>query len=372
MGGEKATMIGQAGRGRRMGVILIAAGLLVLASAPAALGADRIYWGKAATTRSPTPTSTDRAAAASSTSPGRPRAAPGAWRSTLRRGGSTGPTRATTRSPTPTSTDRAAAASSTSPGRPPNKPHGLAIDPAAGRIYWANERRHDLLRQPRRIGRRPAQHSGATPDGPYGAAIDPAAGRIYWANRALAARSPTPTSTDRAAAASSTSPGRPPNGPHGVAIDPAGGRIYWANSPSDGTPRSRTPTSTDRAAAASSTSRGDPERRRRHGDRPRGGEDLLGQPRQRHDLLRQPRRIGRRRPAQHLRGDPERAPLPGPASGAERRRRAADRGRLERGLRAHLLAGRVGARPTRRLPLPRAAELRLPVESRWRRDRRRD
>ena len=45
VGGKKAGMIAQAGRGRRMGVLLIAAGLLVLASAPAALGADRVYWG---------------------------------------------------------------------------------------------------------------------------------------------------------------------------------------------------------------------------------------------------------------------------------------------------------------------------------------
>lgn len=38
-------MIGRAGHGRRMGILLIAVGLLALASAPAALGADRIYWG---------------------------------------------------------------------------------------------------------------------------------------------------------------------------------------------------------------------------------------------------------------------------------------------------------------------------------------
>ena len=168
----------------RIAALLVAlAALLVLAATRPWHSAPIASTGPTATTRSPTPTSTDRAAAASSTSPGRPRAAPGAWRSTPRRGGSTGPT---------------------------------------------SRQRHDLLRQPRRIGRRrPAQHhrgddkrtprrgdrprdgedllgqrhgstisyanldgsggddldtTGATVSGPYGVAIDPAAGRIYWAN----------------------------------------------------------------------------------------------------------------------------------------------------------------------------------------------
>ena len=200
-------MIRQGGRGRRFGALLVTAGLLALASAPAALGVNRVYWGNGgndtisyanldgsggggelnisgATPSGPRGLAIDdtamriywanqgndtisyanldgSAAAASSISLGRRQASPTAWRSTLRQGGSTGPT-TTTRSPTPTSTDRAAT-SSTSPG-PPRTP------PTAPRST------------PRREGS----------IGPTGAPT----------------RSPTPTSTDRAAAVSSILPGR--------------------------------------------------------------------------------------------------------------------------------------------------------------------
>src|SRR4051812_49797580 len=42
---ENLEMIGQVARGRRLGVLLVVVGLLALAAAPAAFGADRIYWG---------------------------------------------------------------------------------------------------------------------------------------------------------------------------------------------------------------------------------------------------------------------------------------------------------------------------------------
>src|SRR5213592_1349765 len=42
---KKLEMSGQLARGRRIGVLLAAVGLLALAAAPAAFGADRVYWG---------------------------------------------------------------------------------------------------------------------------------------------------------------------------------------------------------------------------------------------------------------------------------------------------------------------------------------
>ena len=151
-------MIGRARHGRRIGVLLIAAGLLAFASAPAALGADRIYWGNGgndtisyanldgsggggelnltgATPSGPRGVALDPAAGriywanqgnntisyanldgsgggGELNISGATASSPTAWRSTLRRGGSTGPT-TTTRSPTPTSTDWAGAGIST-------------------------------------------------------------------------------------------------------------------------------------------------------------------------------------------------------------------------------------------------------------------
>ena len=106
-------------------------------------------------------------------------------------------------------------------------PQGVALDPAAGKIYWANygngsisyanldgsgggdlvttgatvsyprgwrstppparstgptQRQLDLVRQPRRQRRRRPGHDRRRREGPVGVALDPAAGKIYWAN----------------------------------------------------------------------------------------------------------------------------------------------------------------------------------------------
>lgn len=109
-------------------------------------------------------------------------------------------------------------------------PGGVAIDPAAGRIYWANESDNTIQRAP--------LAGGGTVDAVYGPAngvrspgalaIDPAAGRIYWTNGG--------DDTIRGAklAGGGTvdtlyGPAHDVSGPSGVAIDPAAGRIYWAN-----------------------------------------------------------------------------------------------------------------------------------------------
>jgi hypothetical protein len=109
-------------------------------------------------------------------------------------------------------------------------PGGVAIDHAAGRIYWANEVDNTIRGAP--------LAGGGTANALYGpangvkspgaVAIDPAEGRIYWTNggdntiRAgrLAGGGPVDTLYGSSHGV---------NGPYGVAIDPAGGRIYWTN-----------------------------------------------------------------------------------------------------------------------------------------------
>src|SRR5947209_440546 len=61
-------------------------------------------------------------------------------------------------------------------------PFGVAIDPAAGKLYWANNNSGKI-----RVGNlngsgTPADLFPTTESGPSGVAIDPAAGKIYWAN----------------------------------------------------------------------------------------------------------------------------------------------------------------------------------------------
>jgi DNA-binding beta-propeller fold protein YncE len=103
-------------------------------------------------------------------------------------------------------------------------PSGVAIDPAAGKIYWS-----DAFGAAIRVG----SLNGGSPSylftgegSPRGVAIDPAAGKIYWAdNRSGAIRvgnlngSGTPSSLFTGE-----------SNPYGVAIDPASGKIYWADS----------------------------------------------------------------------------------------------------------------------------------------------
>src|SRR5690348_5485219 len=86
-------MSGRPGLRRRMSFALIAAGLLVLASAPAALGADRVYWGNG-------DNNTISYANLDGSGGG----------GELNLAGAT-----------------------------PSGPRGVAIDTAAGRIYWANQ-----------------------------------------------------------------------------------------------------------------------------------------------------------------------------------------------------------------------------------------
>ncbi len=110
---------------------------------------------------------------------------------------------------------------------------GIAIDPAAGRIYWANGGGGKFKISWANLdgsdgGDLPI--SGASVNYPYGVALDLTAGRIYWVNY----QGPV---TDRIAYANLDGSGGgylPTTGatvanPEAVAIDPAAGRIYWSN-----------------------------------------------------------------------------------------------------------------------------------------------
>ena len=80
-------------------------------------------------------------------------------------------------------------------------------------------------REPGRLGHRldPVRRE----DNPIGVAIDPAAGKIYWTD--LGSRhGPGPGGTWTAPGTASTLFGGE-SGPGGVAIDPAAGKIYWVN-----------------------------------------------------------------------------------------------------------------------------------------------
>ncbi len=119
-----------------------------------------------------------------------------------------------------------------------NGPMGMTLDPAAGRVYWANWGPSDDPGHTIAYANLDGSGGGTLPipqsivDGPHGLAIDPAAGRIYWPNfngdsigwYDLDGSGSGLLNTGSAATVS---------GPRGVAIDPSAGRIYWANHGAD-------------------------------------------------------------------------------------------------------------------------------------------
>src|SRR5215211_1808083 len=120
----------------------------------------------------------------------------------------------------------------TTTGATVDGPLGVAVDPAAGRIYWANSSPEIL---PGKIsstsldgaGGGDLTTTGATVDGPVGVAVDPAAGRIYWANSG--GDEISFASLDGSGGGDLTTNGATVSFPQGVAVDSAAGRIYWAN-----------------------------------------------------------------------------------------------------------------------------------------------
>jgi hypothetical protein len=115
-------------------------------------------------------------------------------------------------------------------------PVGIAIDPATNKIYWANTGSPYSIAEANLDGSgggkdlyTQASPGGATVNGPQGVAIDPAANKIYWANSygdtiAEANLDGTGDGSDLNTTGATT-----PATPVGVAIDPAANKLYWAN-----------------------------------------------------------------------------------------------------------------------------------------------
>ena len=108
------------------------------------------------------------------------------------------------------------------------KPHGLAIDPAAERIYWANDTGNPIsYAELDGSGGGQLATPGTTPAEPYGVAIDTAAGTIYWPNRVTDTISYA--KLDGSGGGELNIAGSSPEKPHGVAIDSEAGKVYWSN-----------------------------------------------------------------------------------------------------------------------------------------------
>jgi DNA-binding beta-propeller fold protein YncE len=111
-----------------------------------------------------------------------------------------------------------------------NHPEGLAIDSAAGRIYWANRNGAEYSIRFANLdgsGGGILNTSPAPVFEPHGLAIYPAAGRVYWANWA------DPkiyfAKLDGSGGGELDVTGGLVEQPLGVAVYPAQNRVYWAN-----------------------------------------------------------------------------------------------------------------------------------------------
>jgi hypothetical protein len=108
-------------------------------------------------------------------------------------------------------------------------PEGVAIDPARGKIYWADA--GSAIRVGNLDGSGAPQNLGpnyAAENQPFGVAIDSAAGKIYWTDGGsgtIRVGNLDGSGTPQNLGANYTSE----DTPYGVAIDPARGKIYWAN-----------------------------------------------------------------------------------------------------------------------------------------------
>ena len=220
-------MIRKGGRRSRIGVASIGAALFVLATAPAALGADRAYWANGNDTISYANLDGSGGGGQlnlSGATPSGPRGVavdPVAGRIYWANQGN--------------DTISYANLDGSGGGGQLNvagativKPHGLAIDPTAGRVYWANDTGNPIsyaALDGSGGGQLPTP--GTTPAEPYGVTVDTAAGKIYWANRVTDTISYA--KLDGSGGGELNIAGSTPDKPHGVAIDPAAGRIYWAN-----------------------------------------------------------------------------------------------------------------------------------------------
>jgi DNA-binding beta-propeller fold protein YncE len=110
-------------------------------------------------------------------------------------------------------------------------PCGIALDPVAGKAYWANFD-SGKIRVANLDGSGTASTLFVDPgDFVCGVAVDRAAGKIYWANFSADAIRVANLDGSGVPATLIKEPGE--SSPSGVAIDPSAGKIYWTNQDSD-------------------------------------------------------------------------------------------------------------------------------------------
>ena len=108
-------------------------------------------------------------------------------------------------------------------------PNAAAVYPAAGKIYWANELANTIsFAALDGSGGGNLPIAGATLSEPIGPVVDPGSGRIYWGN-ADTANTISYANLDGSGSGDLNTTGATVKNPHGLALDPVAGRIYWAN-----------------------------------------------------------------------------------------------------------------------------------------------
>jgi DNA-binding beta-propeller fold protein YncE len=113
-------------------------------------------------------------------------------------------------------------------------PRGLALDPVSGILYFANWLGNTIsFARLDGGGGADIPTNGATVDNPEGVALSPSQNRLYFGNFAFIPSPPQETisyvNLDGTGGANLMTAGATRDEPHGVAIDPSRGRIYWPN-----------------------------------------------------------------------------------------------------------------------------------------------
>jgi DNA-binding beta-propeller fold protein YncE len=133
-------------------------------------------------------------------------------------------------------------------------PFGVAIDPATGKIYWADYSA-GAIRVANLNGSGSPQNLYTGESFPQGVAIDPTAGKLYWAETGAGAIRVANLDGTGSPTTLFSSEGSP----RGVAIDPADGKIFWADFGGSGPIRSGDINGTGSASSLYTTGEAYPE-----------------------------------------------------------------------------------------------------------------